>query len=93
MLGSFRADVDRSTLIEVDRTILRRSSELLLSAPPTAALRALDGIHLASAEHAFASAPLARPRSSRPIFVSADTRLLAAAAWLGLATDNPEHHP
>jgi hypothetical protein len=26
-------------------------------------------------------------------FVSTDTRLLAAAQWLGLATDNPDENP
>ena len=93
MLRSFQTDVDQSNLVEVDRAVLERSSELLLTAPPSIALRSLDAIHLASAERALAAVPAAQRRRARPSFVASVLRLLATAQWLGLATDNPENHP
>ena len=55
------------------------------------ALRAYDGIQLASAlitSEAFQAAGL-----SAPIFLAADDRLLNAARAEGLAIDNPDAHP
>jgi predicted nucleic acid-binding protein len=93
ILRSFQADLENATLIQLERPILERAADILIQFPAGTALRSLDAIHLASAEHAFAAAPLTRSRRARPVLVSADTRLLAAAQWLGLATDNPENHP
>ena len=50
-------------------------------------LRTLDGIQLASAIAASKTLQLT------PIFLSADPKLLAAAASEGFAIDNPLNHP
>jgi hypothetical protein len=51
----------------------------------------LDAIHLQAAQTVATRA--VRDGFSPPLFVSADTRLLAAAAALGFATENPLNHP
>jgi predicted nucleic acid-binding protein len=61
-----------------------------LTARSTEPLRALDAIQLQSALEARADAR--RSGTPDPIFISADERLLRAAAAVGLATDNPHNH-
>lgn len=58
-----------------------------LTARSPVPLRALDAIQLRSALEAAADAQ--RQRVPMPVFISADERLLSAAAAVGLATDNP----
>ena len=61
-----------------------------LTARSTVPLRALGAIQLQSALDAAADAR--RKRVPVPLFVSADARLLRAAAAVGFATDNPTDH-
>lgn len=72
-------------------SILEESTTLLLSAPPTIALRTLDALHVASAQRAFAEAR--RYGFQTGNFITADRNLLAAAAWAGFAVLNPEDFP
>ena len=77
ILQRFTADRAFWTLIEVSREVLA-SAETLSAAHP---LRALDAIHVASAQM-FAT----RIGSSTFTFVSADTRQTTAAGALGMTT-------
>jgi len=70
-------------LIDLDDHVLNRARGLLLKHT----LRTLDAIQLACALEA------ARLFNIQPTFISADTRLLTAAAAEGLSTDDPNAHP
>jgi predicted nucleic acid-binding protein len=74
-------------LVRVDRAIYVRAGDLCMTHP----LRAYDAIQLACALTVRDDALQAGV--DPPIFVSADTELLAAAAAEGLPTDNPADHP
>ncbi|MDQ3547773.1 MAG: type II toxin-antitoxin system VapC family toxin [Chloroflexota bacterium] len=87
----FDEDMTSYLLVDIDRSILDTAASLALSAPAIITLRALDSIHAATMRAVVTSAHTSG--ASRPVFVSADTRLLAAAQWAGFATDNPEVHP
>lgn len=87
----FDEDLVSYLLVDIDRTVLDTASSLAQSAPANIPLRALDAIHTGTMR-GVANSMQARG-SSEPVFVSADTRLLAAAQWAGFTTDNPESHP
>ena len=70
-------------ITRLDGVIIVRAKDLLNAYP----LRAYDAVQLASALEA--NARLLAARSPPLTFVSADTRLLAAAAAEGLATEDP----
>jgi hypothetical protein len=82
--NDFLAQVrNQYTVIELENQVLSRARSLLIKHP----IRSLDAIQLASALHS------SRILTTRPTFVSADTRLLATAAVEGLTTDDPNAHP
>ena len=91
LLRAFLADRSDMLVQRVTNPIIHRAVTILLTCPPTIALRSLDAIQLASAEHVLNRAQ----QDGIPIgsVISSDTRLLAAAQWAGFATDNPENHP
>jgi predicted nucleic acid-binding protein len=70
-------------VVDIDSSVLSKPRDLLINHP----LRTLDAIQLASALQAVQLLDI------QPTFVSADTRLLTAAAAEGLPTDNPTAHP
>jgi predicted nucleic acid-binding protein len=91
LLHTFHTHVVQYTLVEVNRPVLSAAGALLLSAPASIPMRSLDAIQLASAQSFAATSTTS---GFGPLtFVSSDTRLLAAAEWAGIATDNPESHP
>lgn len=69
------------SIVEFEPSVLARARRLLVRYP----LRTLDSIQLASA--------LEAAQFFNLTFVSADTRLLAAASAEGLTTDDPNAHP
>lgn len=81
--GTFFSHVDKVyTVINLNKDVLEEAGNLLVRHP----LRTLDAIQLAAALKAAQTFPgLA--------FVSADIRLLQAAAAEGLTTDDPNAHP
>jgi predicted nucleic acid-binding protein len=80
ILNNFLRHLDeRYQVIELNDNLFDEARRLLVKHP----LRALDAIQLASALRA------AKILSIQPTFISADTRLLAAASAEGLPTDNP----
>jgi predicted nucleic acid-binding protein len=87
------ADTHSYIVVSLHKTIVQRAARLLLtasSAPEPIRLRTLDALHLSSAQWTFARAR--RRGIATGVFVSADLALLAAAQWVGLATENPERH-
>lgn len=74
-------------LVIVTPTVVARACDLLTQHP----LRAYDAIQLASA--LIANAALQAAGLNRATFLSADQRLLQAAAAEGLSTDDPNLHP
>lgn len=72
---------------ELTAPIVHRAEDLLEQHP----LRAYDALQLASAFDS--NTRLVAAGVGPLIFVAADTRLLAAAAAEGLATDDPNAHP
>ena len=74
-------------LIELTPQIVEQSDVLLKNHP----LRTYESIQLASA--LVASESFAEVNLPRPVFLTADDRLLMAAHAEGLATDNPNLHP
>jgi uncharacterized protein len=90
ILQRFTLDVEAMLIIGLERDIVEDAASLVIQAPTTIPLRSLDALHLASTRKLAASAP---STASGLTLVSSDTRLLAAAHWAGLATDNPENHP
>lgn len=82
---SFRSDYrHRFIQASLDARTIERAMGLLLEHP----LRAADAIQLATALLLPSPDPLLAPLS----FVSSDDKLLAVAARLGLATENPTRH-
>jgi uncharacterized protein len=73
--------------IDLVEHVIQQSQDLLERYP----LRAYDAIQLASALEG--QARLISAELAPLIFVSADTRLLAAASAEGLSTDDPNSHP
>ena len=73
-------------LIGTSQRILGHASQLALRYP----LRAYDAIHLATALRALSETLVMGLPA--PIFVSADTNLLAAARAEGLVAENPSEH-
>ena len=69
--------------IDLDEMVLIRARNLVAKHP----LRTLDALQLACALEA------AHLFDIQPTFISADTRLLAAASAEGLPTDDPNTHP
>jgi uncharacterized protein len=69
--------------IQVNHLVLAYGRQLIAKHP----LRTLDAIQLASAILA------QRTIQAKPIFVSADVKLLAIASLEGFVTDNPNAHP
>lgn len=91
ILRRFRRHLRQITVVEADLRVLNAAGSLGVQSPPTIPLRALDAIQLASAR---AFAATSSTSGLGPLtFVSADTRLLAAAQWAGFATDTPDNHP
>jgi hypothetical protein len=74
---------DQYVVVEFEARVLNRARNLLVTYP----LRTLDALQLSSA---LSAASIGR---KKPIFVSADARLLNAAAAEGLPTDDPNLHP
>lgn len=82
---SFRRDYrHRFTQASLDGRTIERAMVLLLEHP----LRAADAIQLATV----LLLPPPDPRLGPLLFVSSDDKLLAVAAQLSLATENPIHH-
>jgi predicted nucleic acid-binding protein len=82
MRGAFLSHVDREYIaINLVKSIITDAQALLARHE----LRALDAIQLASALKAY--------RTQMLTFITADTRLLTAAAAEGLPTDDPNLHP
>lgn len=75
-------------IIALDSGVLATTMRMIVKKYPHP-LRTLDAIHLASAMRSqiyFSQLP-------KPIFVSADKHLLAAAQAEGFVTDDPNQHP
>jgi predicted nucleic acid-binding protein len=89
MLHLFQIHVLQYSLVDLDRPVLGAAGALLLQAPATTTLRSLDAIQLACAQ-AFGANASALGFGSLTV-VAADTRLLAAAQWAGIATDDPNN--
>jgi predicted nucleic acid-binding protein len=85
----FRRELRTFITVQMDRWSLVRAAHL--TARSSLPLRTLDAIHLQAAQTVATRA--VRDGFSPPLFVSANTRLLAAAAALGFATENPLNHP
>jgi predicted nucleic acid-binding protein len=85
----FRRDLLTFMTVRLDRRALVKAAQLTVRS--SLPLRTLDAIHLQAAQEAAAGAE--RAGLPVPVFISADTRLLTAAAALGFATDNPLDHP
>ena len=82
--GAFLIDRDEFYLtVDLDEAVFIQARKLVATHP----LRTLDAIQLACALEAI------RLLNTQLTFVSADTRLLAAAAAEGLFTDDPNAHP
>lgn len=91
MLNDFTYDLETCDVIEINRAIVTSASQRILALARSIPLRSLDAIQLACALNAFARSE--RFGVQTGAFVSADRRLLDAAAWAGLRVDNPEDHP
>jgi uncharacterized protein len=91
ILARFRRHLTRYVIVESDLSLLDDAGSIAVHAPSTIAIRSLDAIQLASAqvfERSVSASGLG------PVtFVSADSRLLAAAQWAGFAIDDPNAHP
>lgn len=74
-------------VVPVDRAVYVRAGDLCIRHP----LRAYDSVQLACALTARDDAATAG--TPAPVFVCADSTLLAAASTEGLATENPHDHP
>jgi predicted nucleic acid-binding protein len=91
LMQAFLADRSEMLVQRLTNPIVQQAMTILLTCPPSIPLRTLDAIQLASAQHMFNVAK--REGIENGLLISADTRLLAAAEWAGIATDNPENHP
>ena len=86
---SFRRDLRSFLVIDLDRRLMNQTFRLANRS--LIALRALDALQLQCALDLAAVAR--RRRRPIPLFISADARLLDAAAALGFAIDSPLNHP
>ncbi len=86
----FLEDTPRYAVLALTRRIVNEAAGLLLTGSSSVRLRALDAIHLATARWSFARAR--RRGIATGSFVTADRRLIEAAAWAGLPTMNPEDY-
>jgi hypothetical protein len=77
-------------MIDLSDTVIRNAAHIIRALPQSSIVRTLDAIHLACAQQAFSDAAVSGQETAS--FVSSDNRLLAAAQWLGLPTDNPNNH-
>lgn len=85
----FRRELRSIPVVDISRaSMLRAVATASRLAFP---VRTLDAIHLQAALDVNQQAR--RGGTPTPTFVSADARLLAAAAELGFQTDNPNDHP
>lgn len=91
ILRQFGTDYTRFVSVQLTDDILSAAADLIRQTPIGLPPRSLDAIHLACALSSRAESE----RNGLPFaaFVSADTRLLAAARALGLPTDDPNRHP
>jgi predicted nucleic acid-binding protein len=85
----FRRELRGFIVYRLDRRSLVAAAGLAARAPVP--LRSLDAIQIQGAGEASVRAQ--RTNQDPPVVISGDTRLLAAAAALGFATDNPLNHP
>jgi predicted nucleic acid-binding protein len=69
-------------IVRLESRIIDKAKSLVFAHP----IRSLDAIHLVSAQESISYL------GTTPTFVSADVRLLAAAALEGFPTDNPNAH-
>jgi predicted nucleic acid-binding protein len=84
----FRREIRAFIVYRIERRSLVAAAGLAARAPVP--LRSLDAIQLQGASEAAVRAR--RTNQSPPVVISGDARLLAAAAALGFATDNPHNH-
>jgi len=87
---SFLADARDYVILAVTQGITEDAATMLLTSPPSVALRTLDALHLAAARVAFAQAR--RRGLEIGAFVTADRALAQAVAWAGLTLVNPEDY-
>lgn len=86
-LSQFRYDLDTQyQVIELDQPLIDLAGELVLRHP----LRTYDAVQLAASWRV--QSGLIQVGGPALMFVSADTRLLAAAQAEGLLTDDPNDH-
>jgi predicted nucleic acid-binding protein len=90
LFDTFLAHTDRFQVMGVSPEVIDDAAAILLRDPPSAGLRTLDAIHLATAQRSFILARQAASESG--VLVAADRRLRDAAFALGTAVDNPEGH-
>jgi predicted nucleic acid-binding protein len=90
-LQRFVLDVEAMFVVGLERDVIEDAAALVVQSPTTIPLRSLDALHLATARKLLPTASNATAQGLT--FVSADTRLLAAAQWAGFATDDPNDHP
>ncbi|MDE3096401.1 MAG: type II toxin-antitoxin system VapC family toxin [Chloroflexota bacterium] len=89
LFETFLRQVLRFRVLDLTGAIVETASRFLLTSGPVH-LRTLDALHLATAQQSFILA--ASAGMGEGTLVSADRRLLAAAAAAGLRTENPEDH-
>jgi hypothetical protein len=82
---TFLSDMEEYQIIGVTEAVTRQAAVLLLTCPPNISIRTLDALHLATAQEALGGSSKKTGR-----FVTADQRLIAAAALLGVEALNPE---
>lgn len=90
LFDTFLAHTGRFQVMGVSPDLIEAAAAILLRDTPSAALRTLDAIHLATAQRSFILARQAASESG--VLVAADRRLRDAAFALGTAVDNPEEH-
>jgi predicted nucleic acid-binding protein len=90
IFSSFLDDTREYVVLAVTQLMTEDATTMLLTSPPTIALRTLDALHLATARVAFASAR--RRGLATGSFVTADRALGQAVTWAGLTALNPEDY-
>jgi uncharacterized protein len=91
LFDRFVEDLRNYTILPLTSEVIERAATMLLRGADFGRLRTLDALQLATAEIVFAIASRGGIEVGR--FISADRRLLAAAANAGLGTANPEDFP
>ncbi len=89
--GLFLRDLPRYVVLGMPQRVAYEAAALLLTSSPPVRVRALDAIHLATAQWSLARAR--RRGVATGNFVTADRTLAEAAAWAGLPAVNPEDYP